>query len=88
MKFKIKKSPLDFLNSGKEIELELVADTATEAIMLQQVNAEWFHKGYHQGFKEGYYARKNDEYRMCKCGCGGNNCGLRFCDNLCPYYNK
>ena len=95
MKFKITKQALAFLQNKfdkkdsdfTEIELEPVYDTAREAIMQQTVQQEWYHKGYHHGFREGYYERESEKWR-CTCGCGGNNCWMRFCDNKCPLFNK
>lgn len=75
----------------QEIELELVVDTVSEALLKQQLENTAFHKGYHHGYKEGWHARQKDEDRkntkFCLCGCGGNNCHLRFCDENCRLYN-
>jgi hypothetical protein len=96
MKFKITKLNIETIlrsfpkNSEgyQEVELELVNDTASEAILRQNIeNVAWY-KGYHYGFKEGFYEGRKTENRYCKCGCGGNNCHLRFCDEFCPLYNK
>ena len=93
MKFRITKTNFSLIkeifenNDCVEIELEPIIATATQAIYEQQIKQESCHQGYHFGYKEGYYARKNNEWK-CGCGCGGNNCYLRFCDKFCQLYNK
>lgn len=93
MKFRIRKEQFDFLSTKfkKEdifdIDLELVPESATEALIFQQLEASAYHKGYHIGFKEGLYQGKKPELKYCMCGCGGNNCHLRICDKDCPLYN-
>lgn len=94
MKFKINKLSFKILESCfsknsddfQEIELEPVMETATQAVYEDNLKKEYFHKGWHVGYKEGYYEGRKRDY--CKCGCGGNNCHLRFCDENCPMYNK
>ena|SRR3990167_11254823 len=94
MKFKITKQTLGFLQSKfdkddselAELELEPVYDTAREVVIQQSLQQESYHKGWHKGFKEGYYEAKNRSWK-CSCGCGGNNCYLRLCDDKCPLYN-
>lgn len=94
MKFKINKLQFKGLESFfdkktddfAEIELEPVVDTASQAIFQQALQQEYFHKGYHHGYREGFYEARKKDY--CKCGCGGNNCNLRHCDENCWMYNK
>lgn len=94
MRFKIHKEQLGVLQKAfkdtehTEIELEIVLDTATEAMLHQQIEARAYHKGYHHGFKEGFYQGKKPEIKYCTCGCGGNNCFTRFCDENCRLFNK
>ncbi len=96
MKFRINQTQFGVLesffkandSSFTEIELEPVLGTAFQAIYEQQLKTQAFHEGYHTGFKEGYYEGSKRENRFCKCGCGGNNCHMRFCDEFCKYMNK
>lgn len=95
MKWKITKQALSFLQAKfdkndsdfEEIELEPKLDTAKEAIIEQAKKQEWYHLGYHHGFKEGWYEGQKKDWR-CTCGCGGNNCYMRFCDDKCPLFTE
>ncbi len=95
MKFKVTKGKIEDLlkcferqhTREAEIELDLVKDTASEAILYCQMENNAFHKGYHRGFKEGFYQGRKPEIKYCMCGCGGNNCQLRYCDENCPMFN-
>lgn len=92
MKFKLSRQNFEIISevfTGKEtmvgeIELEPVIETAARAIYEEDLKAKAYHKGYHTGFKEGYWAAKN---KYCQCGCGGNNCFTRFCDDKCHLFN-
>lgn len=94
MKFKITKSDIskmtDFFSKDKsefiELNLEPVDQTLTQAVYEQSIRKEAYHQGYHAGYREGYYDRKRIE--RCGCGCNGNNCSTRFCDEYCWMYNK
>lgn len=94
MKFKISKLEFGKISSffGEkasdtcEIELEPTDLTATQAIFHNEIKTRAFHEGYHSGFKEGFYQGKKPELKYCMCGCGGNNCALRFCDEYCHLY--
>jgi hypothetical protein len=91
MKFKIRKDQLDMLKNVFEkkdvfeIELEAVMETATQAVYEKNIRDTAFHQGYHYGFREGVHASRKPSF--CGCGCGGNNCHLRLCDEHCHLYN-
>lgn len=34
------------------------------------------------------YVEKKEPRFECKCGCGGNNCAMRLCDDKCHLFNK
>ena len=94
MRFKISKNDFSLMSkfikesNCYEIELEPVIETASQAMYEHSLKEKTFHEGFHQGFKEGFYEGRKSENRYCTCGCGGNNCYLRFCDKDCPLYNK
>lgn len=82
MKFKVSKHHLKFLleqfedakpDFFAEIELEPVMETASEAMAYQSLQNEAWHKGYHYGFKEGYYTAKNERPFQI------------LCDKKCPF---
>lgn len=75
MRFRIPKQTIDYLNlrfkKGEDdfdvVELELVPETMAEALMKKNLEERAWHNGYHFGFKEGYYAAKNERPRPSYC---------------------
>lgn len=97
MKFKITKLNLETIMRSfpknaegyQEIELEPCDLTATQAMYEGEIRSRAYHQGYHTGFLEGFHQGKKPEIRKyCGCGCGGNNCFLRYCDKDCSFYNR
>lgn len=70
MKFKINKNQFTFFESmfkdkgSAYIELEPIMDTASEAIMRQQLDNVAYEKGYKRGYAEGFRTGRYPEYVM------------------------
>ena len=73
MKFRINKQSAESIlksfgkdsSAFEEIDLELISETATEAVMKQQLEMDAWHRGYHYGFREGYYSARNENRPFC-----------------------
>ena len=91
MKFRIKISEFEKIQIASklkdevtEFELEPVNVTATEAIYEESLKREAFEKGYHYGYREGFYdAEERKRPYRCGCGCNGTTCWNRHCGKTC-----
>ncbi len=73
MKFKIKPSMFEQLKAARlnykpdstsEIELEPIMDTASEAIIRQQLDQAAYDKGYKYGYAQGFHDGRRRDYVM------------------------
>jgi len=81
MKFKINKIQTNLIldsfsksdHDFKEIELEAVLETATQAIYETHLKNKAFQDGLEYGYKEGFYdgrcREKSPKYCLCNCRC-------------------
>src|SRR5688572_10208673 len=95
MKFRITKTDFDLLRpffegdvvaSYKEINLEPVDQTLTQAVYEQEIRNTFYERGYEAGYANGFYKGRNikdlKEY-YCSCGCDGTTCWNRHCGKKC-----